>query len=162
MKTTEQRLEDRIKLVSEELELTRQEHSRNLQHERDRCNEEIQRLKDEHASLMNALLERNMTQSKEIATLQSLITTLRAELTTQRKELQEAYVFHTPYTRWQTHLQYTYNTHINTLLMYVHRYEASLREVKESERRRAEELMADLRQRYCCYLVSSNVSILCS
>lgn len=28
------------------------------------------------------------------------------------------------------------------------RYEASLREVKEAERRRAEELMADLRQRY--------------
>lgn len=92
MLTTQQRLEDRIKLLEEELELNRQEHTRNLQHERDRCNEEIARLKEEHASLMNALIERNMAQTKEIGTLQSLITTLRAELTTQRKELQDAYV----------------------------------------------------------------------
>jgi seryl-tRNA synthetase len=92
MKTTQQRLEDRIKLLEEELELNRHEHTRNLQHERDRCNEEIARLKEEHASLMNALIERNMAQTKEIGTLQSLITTLRAELTTQRKELQDAYV----------------------------------------------------------------------
>lgn len=31
------------------------------------------------------------------------------------------------------------------------RYEASLREVKENERRRAEELMADLKQRYAIH-----------
>jgi hypothetical protein len=90
MRTTQQRLEDRVKLLEEELELNRTEHSRNLHDERVRCEAEITRLKEEHTSLMNALIERNMTQNKEIATLQSLITTLRAELSTQRKELQDA------------------------------------------------------------------------
>lgn len=91
-KVSQQRLQDRIHLLEQELEIHRQEHRKQVAEERERCDLEISRLKDEHAALMNALLERNVVQAKEITTLQALISTLRQEITVQKKELQEAYV----------------------------------------------------------------------
>lgn len=91
-KVSQQRLQDRIYLLEQELEIHRAEHRKQVAEERERCDLEISRLKDEHAALMNALLERNVVQAKEITTLQALISTLRNEISVQKKELQEAYV----------------------------------------------------------------------
>lgn len=116
LRNTMQRQQDRIHLLEEEIEIHRREHTRDLQAAQDQCNTEIERLKAEYATMMNALLERNVAQNKEMSALHALITTLRSEITVQRQELQDA-------------------------------YDLTLKEVKEIERKRAEELMIDLRQR---------------
>jgi hypothetical protein len=100
-------LTDKIRILEEELQLTRQEKDKLLQEEHDHYLKEIEKLKNEHRLLMINLHEKNAQQTDEILRLQviqflltfslffillaqDLIAKLRDQFIQERKELVDA------------------------------------------------------------------------
>jgi hypothetical protein len=64
------RLEENVKLLENQIELDRKDLERLVQQEQDFYLKEVDRLKAEHSSMMNALLDRNAIQAKKIQNLE--------------------------------------------------------------------------------------------
>lgn len=84
------RLTEKIKMLEDDLKFNISERDRMVKQEHDFYEEETKKLKAEHASLMTALVDRNMTQAQEIANLQALILALRSEISQQKIEIEQA------------------------------------------------------------------------
>jgi hypothetical protein len=70
LKTTNQRLLEKVAMLEEELDITRKEKNRLLQEEHDHYMKEIERLKSDHLAMIAALNEKNLVQNEEIQKLQ--------------------------------------------------------------------------------------------
>ncbi len=83
-------MQEKIKSLEAELRLRGDEHAKQTAACEASYEEDMRRLQATHAQILDALLEKNSVQAKDILALQAIVVTLRQEISTQKMELEEA------------------------------------------------------------------------